>query len=111
MDPNKRPHTASVIVNVGETAAFVVIYRPTLAQRSQAHVRLSVVDNQYEDSIIQLVGEGYIDDITISNITSTPNVYVDPENQEGNMAEDNVAGEWGINIDYIDCASDLLISA
>ena len=63
------------------------------AQRSQAHLRLSVVDNQYEDSTLQLVGEGYVDDITLDNITSIPQ-NIPPENQEGNMAEDDVSGRW-----------------
>ena len=89
----KRPHTASVIIGAGETASFNVIYRPVEAQRSQAHLRLSVVDNQYEDSTLQLVGEGYVDDITLDNITSIPQ-NIPPENQEGNMAEDDVSGRW-----------------
>ena len=63
------------------------------AQRSQAHLRLSVVDNQYEDSTLQLVGEGYVDDITLDNITFIPQ-NIPPENQEGNMAEDDVSGRW-----------------
>ena len=40
---------------------------------------------------MQLVGEGYMDDITLDNITSTPQSLA-PEDQEGNMAEDDVSG-------------------
>jgi hydrocephalus-inducing protein len=50
-----------------------------------------VVDNQYEDSVIQLVGEGYQDDITLDNIHSVDN-GTELEFEEGNMAEDDVAG-------------------
>lgn len=31
-------------------------------------VRLSVINNQYEDTVIHLVGEGYEDDVTLDNI-------------------------------------------
>lgn len=87
----KRPHTASVIVGVGETASFTVTYKPTAVQRSQAHIHLMVVDNQYEDSVIQVVGEGYQDDITLDNIHSVDN-GTELDFEEGNMAEDDVAG-------------------
>ena len=87
----KRPHTASVIINVGETATFDVAFQPKLAQRSAAHVRLTVVNNQYEDSVIQLIGEGYEDDITIDNIHDVI-IPVDPELEEGSMAEEDVPG-------------------
>ena len=58
-------------------------------QRSQAHLRLTVVDNQYEDSVVQMVGEGYQDDITIDNVRSL-DTYTDVEQLEGNMADDDV---------------------
>ncbi|XP_041375521.1 hydrocephalus-inducing protein homolog [Gigantopelta aegis] len=86
----KRPHTASVVVNVGSCATFDVVFSPNMTQRFQAHVRLSVIDNQYEDSIIQLVGEGYEDDITLDNIHSIIS-RVDLETEEGSMADDDVA--------------------
>lgn len=31
-------------------------------------IHLSVLNNQYEDTIIHLVGEGYEDDITLDNV-------------------------------------------
>ncbi|KAK7505819.1 hypothetical protein BaRGS_00003090 [Batillaria attramentaria] len=102
-DLYKRPHTASVVINVGEAATFDAVYHPTQAQRSQAHVRLSVIDNQYEDSIVQLVGEGYIDEITLDNISSIPQTLVAPEDQEGNMAEDDVAAAKPNLMKFGDC--------
>ncbi|XP_046359897.2 hydrocephalus-inducing protein homolog isoform X3 [Haliotis rufescens] len=86
----KRPHTASVVVGIGEEATFDAIFKPKAAYRSQAQIRLSVIDNQYEDSVILLVGEGYEDDITLDNIHSVSGA-IDPEHDEGNMAEDDVA--------------------
>ena len=92
LDAIKRPHTASVVIGVGETATFDVFYKPVAAQRSQGHLRLSIIDNQYEDSVIQLVAEGYIDDITLDNIHS---VFVPQpvlEDADGNNADDDVEG-------------------
>lgn len=88
---SRRPHTASVNVSLGESVAFNVIFLPRAVQRSQAHIRVSVIDNQYEDSILQLVGEGYEDEISLDKITCV-DVPTDPENEEGNMAEDDVSG-------------------
>lgn len=31
-------------------------------------IHLSVINNQYEDTIIHMVGEGYEDDITLDNV-------------------------------------------
>ena len=88
----KRPHAASVIINPGEQATFNVIFRPTSTQRSQANIKLTVINNQYEDSVIQMVGEGYEDDITLDNIHSVVKA-VDPEQEEGSMADDDVSGQ------------------
>ncbi len=57
----------------------------------QGSVRISVEDNEYEDSLVQLVGEGFEDDLSLDNIHSVLGA-TDPELQEGAMAEDDVAG-------------------
>ncbi|CAH1779299.1 unnamed protein product [Owenia fusiformis] len=101
-ETSRLPHTASVIVNVGDTANFEVIYGPTASVRSQGNIRLSVVNNQYEDSIVQIVGEGYEDDITLDNIHSIATT-ADPENQEGNNADDDVAAAKSNHIRFGDC--------
>lgn len=94
-EDTKRPHTASVSVGVGEVANFNVIYKPSAVQRSQAHIKLTVIDNQYEDSIIQLVGEGYEDEITLDNIHSIGQAF-EKENveEEGNMPDEDIAGNY-----------------
>jgi hydrocephalus-inducing protein len=56
-------------------------------------MRLAVVDNPYEDSTLQLVGEGYMDDVTLDNISSSPLLNLAPEDEEGSMAEDDVSGQ------------------
>ena len=56
------------------------------------HFNHSFYTPQYEDSIVQMVGEGYEDDVTLDNIGSVL-VAIDPEKELGNMAEDDVPGE------------------
>jgi len=97
IDAIKRPHTASVVIAVGETATFDVIYKPTTPQRSQGHLRLSVINNQYEDSVVQLVGEGYIDDITLDKINSIFVPQPVSDDSDGNNADDDVEG----NVHYL----------
>ncbi|XP_069757040.1 hydrocephalus-inducing protein homolog [Narcine bancroftii] len=55
-------------LNRGEEASFDVAFRPTMARRLEGTINLTVFNNQYEDTVIHLVGEGYQDDITLDNI-------------------------------------------
>ncbi|XP_009866111.1 PREDICTED: hydrocephalus-inducing protein homolog, partial [Apaloderma vittatum] len=64
----RKPHTASLALQRGELAEFDVLFKPTLAQRVEGKIHLSVVDNPYEETDIHLVGEGYEDDFTLENI-------------------------------------------
>ncbi len=56
-------------------------------------LQMSCVHNffQYEDSVVQMVGEGYEDDVTLDNIHSVA-ASTDAECEEGNMADDDVTG-------------------
>lgn len=61
-------------------------------------IHLSVIDNQYEETIIHMVGESYEDDITLGNIhglvvSSSPEAPEISEIFEENTMEDLVAGE------------------
>jgi len=87
---NGRSQVASTILNVGETTSFEVCYQATVAQKSHGQIRLSVVDNQYEDSVIHLVAEAYQDDITIDNVASVTDVTDDVD--EVSMVDGDVAG-------------------
>ncbi|XP_042303381.1 LOW QUALITY PROTEIN: hydrocephalus-inducing protein homolog [Sceloporus undulatus] len=64
----KKPHAASLILHNGESAEFDVVFQPNLTQRIEGVIHLSIVDNQYEETNIQMVGEGYQDDVTLDNI-------------------------------------------
>lgn len=64
----KKAHTASLVVLPGETAEFDVVFQAQHVGRMTGKIHLSVIDNQYEDTVIHVVGEGYEDDITLDNI-------------------------------------------
>uniref|UniRef100_A0A8D0GGN3 HYDIN protein n=1 Tax=Sphenodon punctatus TaxID=8508 RepID=A0A8D0GGN3_SPHPU len=66
----RKPHTATLVLNNGELIEFDVLFKPNLAQRAEGIIHLSVVDNQYEETSIQMVGEGYQNDITLDNVHS-----------------------------------------
>ena len=70
VDPKSRVHTLSVVVPMGKTADFAIEFNPSLVGRSLGEIRLSVMDNPYEESTVQLIGEGYEDEVTIDNIRS-----------------------------------------
>jgi len=90
----KKPHTASLVLHHGELAEFDVLFKPTLACRVEGKIRLSVVDNPYKETTIQLVGEGYEDDFTLDNIYGLA-ADSKEENTEGNVEEDVTEGKTG----------------
>ncbi|XP_069510876.1 hydrocephalus-inducing protein homolog [Ambystoma mexicanum] len=98
----RRAHTASLILNSGEVAEFDVLFKPNLARPFKALIRLSVVDNQYEESNIQLVGEGYQDILTLDNIHSlvTPSSW---ENAEAQLEEGEIEATRTDHLQFGDC--------
>jgi len=89
---NRRSTVASAILDVGETTSFEVCYHATLAHKSQGQVRLSVVDNEYEDCVVHLVAEAYQDDISIDNIASV--AELSEEVDEVSVVDGDVPGMW-----------------
>jgi len=87
---NGRSQVASAILDIGETSSFEVYYQATSAQKSEGQIRLSVVDNQYEDCAIRLVAEAYLDDISIDSVASVSDVTEDED--EVTMVDGDVAG-------------------
>jgi len=85
-----RSRVASAILDVGETTTFEVSYQSSLAKKSQGEVRLSVVDNQYEDCVIHLVAEAYQHDVSIDNVTSLAQLGEDAD--EVATVDDDVPG-------------------
>lgn len=64
----KKAHTASLVVSPGDKAEFEVFFHSQKVGRMTGTIHLSVINNQYEETIIYMVGEGYEDDITLDNI-------------------------------------------
>nr|XP_025038877.1 hydrocephalus-inducing protein-like [Pelodiscus sinensis] len=98
----RKPHTASLILRSDESAEFDVLFKPSLAQRVEGKIHLSVVDNQYEETSIQVVGEGYQDDITLDNIHGLV-AESSEENSEGHLEEDTVEAAREDHIQFGDC--------
>ncbi|NXX62461.1 HYDIN protein, partial [Scopus umbretta] len=98
----RKPHTASLVLHHGELAEFDVLFKPTLAQHMEGKIHLSVVDNPYEETNIQLVGEGYEDDFTLDNIHG---LVADSkeENTEDNLEEGIIEAARVDHIQFGDC--------
>ncbi|XP_063801928.1 hydrocephalus-inducing protein homolog isoform X2 [Pseudophryne corroboree] len=94
-----RAHTASLILHPGDTAEFEVVFCPTEPQRCESALHLSVLDNQYEKSCVQLVGEGYQDELTLDNIHSPGQIRT----PEGQLEEDIVEATRTEHIVFGDC--------
>lgn len=63
-------HVASLILMAGQQAEFQVGFHPKVAQKFEASMKLMLKDNQYDQTVVQLVGEGYHDIIILDNIGS-----------------------------------------
>ncbi|XP_073706753.1 hydrocephalus-inducing protein homolog [Garra rufa] len=63
-------HVASLILMAGQQAEFQIGFHPKVAQKFEASMKLMVRDNQYDQTVVQLVGEGYHDIIILENIGS-----------------------------------------
>nr|XP_056718300.1 hydrocephalus-inducing protein homolog [Euleptes europaea] len=97
----RKPHTASLVLHCGESAEFSVVFQPTVIQHIEGLIHLSIVDNQYEETTIQMVGEGYQDDVTLDNITSLM-AEGDGVNAERHL-EDDIAEARTDYIQFGDC--------
>ncbi|KAM4672094.1 hydrocephalus-inducing protein homolog [Amazona ochrocephala] len=98
---DRKPHTAALVLHQGESAEFDVLFKPILAQRVKGKIYLSVVDNPYEETSIQLLGEGYEDDFMLDNIHGL--VSDNEENTDGNLEEDIIEAARVDHIQFGDC--------
>lgn len=63
-----KPAMTSLDFKAGETGNFIVEFTPTEKKRISGEIRLSAVDNPFEDAIIKLLGEGFEEEVTLDNI-------------------------------------------
>ena len=64
---------SSVIIQPNTQISFTVTCSPRNVQTYQASLQLTVTDNQFEDTLIQLIGEGYMEDVVFENLHSLTN--------------------------------------
>ena len=55
-------------LKVGETRSVLVIFQPQKTGKCRGELVLKIRDNHFETITVQLVGEGYQDDVSIENI-------------------------------------------
>ncbi|XP_056622256.1 hydrocephalus-inducing protein homolog isoform X2 [Triplophysa dalaica] len=63
-------HVASLTLVAGQQAEFQVGFHPKVAQIFEANMKVMVQDNQYDQTLVQLVGESYHDIIILDNLGS-----------------------------------------
>ncbi|KAJ3215867.1 hypothetical protein HDU67_010224 [Dinochytrium kinnereticum] len=56
------------ILKPQETRSIEVKCRPLSIQKFEGELRVRVIDNSFEDSAIQISGEGYVDDVTFDDL-------------------------------------------
>ncbi|XP_018431432.1 PREDICTED: hydrocephalus-inducing protein homolog, partial [Nanorana parkeri] len=95
----RRPHSASLILRPGDVAEFDVVFCPPEALRWEGALQLSVLDNQYEETGVLLVGEGYLEDLTLDNIHSPGG----PFTPEGQLDDDVVEATRREHVVFGDC--------
>ena len=79
---------SSVVIQPGAQVYFTVSCTPKNVQTYQASLQLTVTDNQFEDTLIQLIGEGFMKDIIFENLHSLPGTS---EFDEDVLADEDVA--------------------
>ncbi|RXM33054.1 Hydrocephalus-inducing protein [Acipenser ruthenus] len=89
----RNAHTSSLNLSPGQSAEFALLFSPSAVRRYKVTLRLLVVDNKYEETVVQLLGEGYQDEITLDNIHKAgqtrdiPELLIDQDTEEANHSE------------------------
>ena len=66
----RKSKVLTVFVNGGDCSTSLnVTFRPTSVERCMADIYISIRHNMYEDSLVQLVGEGYVETVTVDDVT------------------------------------------
>ena len=85
---------------MGEEAIFDVTFTPTEATRFIGKIQISLVDNPFEDVSVVLLGEGYMEDITIENIHTIKDISGLPIGSV--LATNQIEEEGEVDSDVID---------
>ena len=84
-------HAPPVTVKLAaeEEKEFMVVFQPHVTKKCQGELRLRIVDNQFENVSVQLVGEGYEEEVCVGNIRGE----AVPE-EEGKQLTEEVEGRY-----------------
>lgn len=64
----KPPPPESFDLSVNETKDCMVMFRPSVVKKYRGELCVCIMDNQFEKMPIQLIGEGYEDEVSVENI-------------------------------------------
>ncbi|KAI9203105.1 uncharacterized protein BJ171DRAFT_600257 [Polychytrium aggregatum] len=56
-----------------EMRSFELLFTPRSIRKVESDIRIRVIDNNFEDIVVQLAGEGYMDDLTFDNLGGESN--------------------------------------
>ncbi|CAE1301645.1 HYDIN [Acanthosepion pharaonis] len=101
----KKPYTATVSLECDDVIAFDVIFHPKQPVKSYGQVQLNVHGNQYENTIIWLIGEGYLEEVTFDNIMldSQLELQLKTETLENCQDNDNIQATRANLMAFGDC--------
>ena len=91
------PPPVAVKLAVAEEKELLVIFQPRASRKYRGELCLRIVDNQFENLSVQLVGEGYEDEVCIENIRGE----VEPETvavKDGEQLPEDVEGITKYNV-------------
>lgn len=87
-------------IDVNDTATFSVLFQPNAVKEYRTELRLRVVDNQFENVPLYLVGEGYEDDITVDDLSDQHHGTGDVV---GGTILDNITAARNNNLHFGEC--------
>lgn len=86
---SKHPPPVTVKLAAEEEKEFTAVFQPHATKKCKGELRLRIVDNQFENLSVQLVGEGYEEEVCIGNIRGE----AVPE-EEGKQLPEEVEGRY-----------------
>ena len=89
---SKNAPPVTVKLAAEEEKEFMVVFQPHVTKKFQGELRLRIVDNQFENVSVQLVGEGYEEEVCIGNIRGE----AVPE-EEGKQLTEEVEGRYCVS--------------
>jgi hydrocephalus-inducing protein len=81
----------SIIIQPQEQINLTVSCLPTKIQTYQASLQVIVVDNHYEETLIQMIGEGYMENVTLENMHSFTNMSTPDDIDENIIGDEEVS--------------------